>query len=59
MDTLKQIAERLKGLRDSLELSVDEMAAECGVSAETLEKYESGDYDIPVVFFNALHLAKE
>lgn len=54
MDELKQIAERLKGLRDSLELSADEMAAECGVSTETLLRYESGDSDIPVSFLQRL-----
>lgn len=54
MNELKQIAERLKGLRDSLELSQEEMAAECGVSTETLQKYESGDYDIPVSFLQRL-----
>ena len=54
MDALRQIAERLRGLRDSLELSLDEMAAECGVSKDTLEKYESGEHDIPVSFLQRL-----
>lgn len=54
MDALKQIAKRLHGLRDSLELTIDEMAAECGVSVETLEKYESGEHDIPVSFLQRL-----
>ncbi len=54
MDELIQLAQRLKGLRDSLDLSVEEMAADCGVTPETLLKYESGQYDIPVSFLQRL-----
>ncbi|MDE6022748.1 MAG: helix-turn-helix domain-containing protein, partial [Muribaculaceae bacterium] len=45
MEELILLAQRLRGLRDSLDLSVEDMAADCGVSPETLIKYESGDYD--------------
>lgn len=54
MNELKQIADRLQGLRDSLDLTVEEMAAECGVNTDTLVKYESGKYDIPVSFLQRL-----
>lgn len=54
MDQLKQIANRIKGLRDSLDETPDEFAAECGVSTETLLKYESGESDIPVSFLQRL-----
>ncbi len=54
MDELMQLAERLKGLRDSLDLSVAEMAADCGVTPDTLLKYESGNHDIPVSFLQRL-----
>ena len=54
MDELMQLAQRLKGLRDSLDLTVEEMAADCGVTPETLRKYESGDHDIPVSFLQRL-----
>lgn len=54
MDQLKQIAERLKGLRDSLDETPEEFAAECGISTETLLQYESGDSDIPVSFLQRL-----
>ncbi|MDE6855588.1 MAG: helix-turn-helix domain-containing protein, partial [Muribaculaceae bacterium] len=54
MDELMQLAQRLKGLRDSLDLTVEEMAADCGVTPETLLKYESGDHDIPVSFLQRL-----
>ena len=47
---IKQIAERLRGLRDSLELSTETVAAKCGVSLEDYEKYESGNSDIPMSF---------
>jgi len=47
---IKQIAERLLGLRDALELSTEEVASKCGISLEDYEKYESGNYDIPLSF---------
>jgi transcriptional regulator with XRE-family HTH domain len=47
-DQIKQIAERLKGLREVLEISVDEAAITCGITKEEYQKYESGRYDIPV-----------
>ncbi len=49
-EQIKQIAERLKGLRESLDLSFEEMAAHCGKSAEDIELYESGDIDIPMSY---------
>ncbi len=39
---------RLKGLRDVLDLPLEEVAELCGVSCEKFEQYESGDIDIPV-----------
>lgn len=45
-----QIAERLHGLRDALELTTEEVATKCGVSQKDYEKYESGDSDIPMSF---------
>ncbi len=45
---LKQIAFRLRGLRDDLALSVDEIAATCGISPDVYITYESGETDIPV-----------
>ena len=54
MDELIQLARRLRGLRDSLDLSLEEMASDCGVTSETLQKYESGEHDIPVSFLQRL-----
>jgi quercetin dioxygenase-like cupin family protein len=49
-EQIKQIAERLKGLRDSLELSVEEMASSCRRREEEISLYESGETDIPMSF---------
>ena len=43
-----QIAERLRGLRDALDLSIDELIGECGISREEYEKAENGSADISV-----------
>lgn len=47
-DQIRQIAERLRGLRDVLELSVEEMAAQCQLNSDELTQAESGDHDISV-----------
>jgi transcriptional regulator with XRE-family HTH domain len=47
-EEIKQIAERLKGLRDVLEISVEEMAEACKISPEEYLKLESGTVDISV-----------
>jgi len=47
-DQIKQIAERLQGLREVLEISAEEAAGTCAITMEQYLKYESGQYDIPV-----------
>ena len=47
---IQQIAERLRGLRDALELSVEDIAKKVGVSTDDYRKYESGESDIPMNF---------
>ena len=42
------IPERIKELREVLEISAMDMAADIGLSLETYAKYESGDLDIPI-----------
>jgi transcriptional regulator with XRE-family HTH domain len=49
-EQIKQIAERLKGLRDSLDLTVEAMAERSGRNAEEIIRYESGTTDIPMSF---------
>lgn len=45
---IKEIAERLRGLRDVLDIDVSEVAQLCGITAEQYNEYESGEADIPV-----------
>ncbi|MBP7151425.1 MAG: helix-turn-helix transcriptional regulator, partial [Paludibacteraceae bacterium] len=47
---IKQIAERLRALRESLELTQEKAAEKCGVPTEEYQQYESGEYDIPMSF---------
>lgn len=47
---IKQIAERLHGLRDALDLSVDEFIQKIGIDKEEYLTYESGNSDIPMSF---------
>ena len=47
-EEIKQISERLKGLRDALEISPEDMATSCLLSTEDYLKLESGDVDISV-----------
>ena len=47
-EQLKQIAERLKEMREVLNIPVEEAASTCGISEEKYLTYETGEYDIPV-----------
>lgn len=47
---IKQIAERLRGLRDALELTISQAADKCEVSEADYARYESGASDIPMSF---------
>ena len=47
-DQIKQIAERLRGLRDVLDLTAADIAADCGISLEEYQRAESGQSDISV-----------
>jgi mannose-6-phosphate isomerase-like protein (cupin superfamily) len=49
-EQIKQIAERLRGLRDSLDLSPAEMAEQCKRPVEDIQQYETGQKDIPMSF---------
>jgi transcriptional regulator with XRE-family HTH domain len=49
-EQIKQIAERLRGLREALDLSVEEMSAQCGKKVGEIELYESGEVDIPMSY---------
>lgn len=47
-EQIKQIAERLVGLRDALEITPEDMAKVCQLSPEEYRKLESGTVDISV-----------
>ena len=47
---IKQIAERLCGLRDALDLTIAQAAEQCGISEAEYARYESGANDIPMSF---------
>ena len=47
---MKDIAERLRGLRDSMDLSTAEMAVQTGVEEGIYETYETGNVDIPTSY---------
>ena len=47
-EQIKLIAERIRGLRDALDIDTAETAAKVGISREDYEKYESGNSDIPM-----------
>lgn len=52
-----QIGERLRGLRDVLDISTQEMADVCGISVEHYKKMESGESELSVA--NLQKIAKE
>ena len=47
-EQIKQIAERLRGLRDVLDLTPEEVADSCQMSLEAYQEMESGNKDISV-----------
>ena len=51
---LIQVANRLKGLRDALDLSIEEIAAQCDITPELYEAYEKGEKDISVSFLHRI-----
>jgi len=47
---IKQIADRIRGLRDSLDITAEEMAEQCERTPEEILLYEAGETDIPMSF---------
>ncbi|MCG6189412.1 helix-turn-helix domain-containing protein [Maribellus maritimus] len=45
---IREIALRLRGLRDLMDIPVEEMATACNISTNEYLEYESGDNDIPI-----------
>ena len=48
--SIKEVAERLKGLRETLEISIDEICKRTSTSKEDYEKIENGEKDFSVSF---------
>ena len=51
-NAIEQVAHRLKGLRDALDLTPSDIAKACEINVETYMAYESGNSDIPVSFLS-------
>ena len=47
---IKEVAQRIAALREDLGISVDEMAATTGYSADEYMKFESGEQDFSFTF---------
>ena len=45
---IKQISDRIRELRDILDLTADEVAQQTGVSKEEYLAYENGEKEIPI-----------
>ena len=49
-EQIKQIANRIRGLRDSLDITAEEMAEKCKRTSDEIRLYETGETDIPMSF---------
>lgn len=47
-DDIKEIGQRLKGLREALDMTKEEFAASCNIPLEEYLKYESGEKDLTI-----------
>ena len=47
-DQIKQISQRIRELRDILDISAEELAKQVNISVEEYEKYENAEEDIPI-----------
>lgn len=53
-ESIQQVAARLRGLRDALDMTQAEIANACGIDTDTYARYESGEVDIPISFIQKL-----
>ena len=56
-EAIKQIGERLKGLREVLDIPAEEVAETCGVSLDKYLQIENGEVDITIS--NLMKVAKK
>ncbi|MBQ6846325.1 MAG: AMP-binding protein [Oscillospiraceae bacterium] len=57
LNQLNEVASRIRGMRDVLGLSAEEMAKKTEVTLEEYEKYENGAADMPFAFVHKCALA--
>ena len=50
---IKQISDRIRELRDILDLTAEEVAQQIGVSTEEYLAYENGEKEIPISLLSA------
>lgn len=50
VDMLREISLRLKGMRDTLDISIEDMAAATGVTPDEYVRFETGERDFPFTF---------
>jgi len=55
-EQIKQIAERLVGLRDVLDITPDEMARVCNISTDEYLNLETGNVDISVSLLHKISI---
>ncbi len=53
-EQIKQIAARIKGLREDIEMSIEQMAGICSISIEEYKALENGEKDIPVSILHCI-----
>lgn len=53
-DEIKAIGERIRGLRETFNISVATLASQCGLSENELDSYEKGVNDIPVGILHSI-----
>lgn len=51
---MKMVAQRLKGLREVMDISIEEAAETCSIKAEEYTVYEKGEIDIPVSILHSI-----
>ena len=56
-EQLKQIGERLRGLRDALDIEAQEVADLCGITLDKYEQIERGEVDITIS--NLMKIARQ
>ncbi|MBR0464657.1 MAG: AMP-binding protein [Clostridia bacterium] len=57
MNALTEISQRIKGLREIMGFTVEEMAQKTELDVQTYEKYENGLVDLPFTFIHKCSLA--